>query len=532
MCVELYDNIFSNYNDRIKVVQSFSNTEHGAVGIIEIETDKDTLKFNVTVPNSFPFGQATSSIRFICDSIVGYEHQNLDNTICLHPSPNLDAEEKLKQEIDLLLDWIQQYYIEQKSDSVYNYLQHYNEPYCMYFDSKEPESEKGSYGTFNYIDISGNRLYANFIALSIGNEISGFSNYYQNYEKKSEGLWIYIEEEPILKNRLIAQNWEDLNPFLSQEQIEFIFSYQQKLNKNRGYFFLSLGYKIFNRSGTELHWELIIIPRNLQFSYGEKHNKKWVSRLNSEKINWCKSSNITYNRFFGRGKLHDKITTAKVLILGTGAIGSSLAKILARGGVTKLELSDFDTVESGNLCRSEFFLFDESEFKTLSLLNQLTVISPFIEIIPKGEIPKTLPSHESFHAIKSQLSEFDIIFDCTTDMEMAYMLDKMDLKSKIFNFSITDKAKAFVCVFGGNNVAIQKYEIFKTLTVADEEIDFYPEAGCSYPTFQANYNDINTLLNYCLNIINQRFDFGKRQNTFVLNAIKEFGNFKIEINEY
>lgn len=530
--IELYNNIFTSYNDSIKVVQSFKATEHNVFGIIVIETEKGALKFDVTIPNSFPFGQKTTSIQFKCDSIKGYEHQNLDNSICLHPTPNHNADEKLKQEIDLLLDWIQEYYIEERTDSTYNYLQHYNESFCMYFDSKKAESEQGSYGLFNYVDISGNRRFANFIALSIGNEKSSFSNYYHNLENKNEGVWLYIEKEPIIENRLIAQNWDDLNPYVKQEQVDFLYKYQQDLNKNKKYFFVMLGYKIFNSSSTEIHWELIIIPRDFSFSNGVKENKSWISKLNTEKIPWCKSSNITYDRFFGRGRLHEKITQSNVLIIGTGALGSSLAKIIVRGGATRIELSDFDIVESGNLCRSEFFLFDESESKTISLLNQLTVISPFVEVTPRFEIPKTLPNNESFSTIKSQLSKFDIIFDCTTDMEMAYMLDKMNLKAEIFNFSITDKAKEFVCVYGGNNVAIQKHEIFKNLNIVEEEIDFYPEAGCGYPTFQANYNDINTLLNYCLNIINQRFEFGRRQNTFVLNTNKEFGNFKIDINEY
>lgn len=530
--LELYDNIFSNYIDRIKVVQSFGSTEQGALGIIEITTVKGSLKFDVTIPNSFPFGQGTTSILFKCNSITGYEHQNLDKSICLHPSPNQNAEEKLKQEIDLLLDWIQEYYIEEKTDTAYNYLQHSNEPFCMYFDSKESESEQGSYGFFNYIDFSVNRRYANFIALSIGKEKSRFSNYYHNLENKNEGIWLYIEKEPIIRNRLISQNWEELTPYVNQEQVDFLYKYQQNLDKDKKSFFLMLGYKIFNRTSTEIHWELIHIPRKFNFSKGVKKHNNWIRKFKRNKILWCRSCNISYERLFGRGRLHEKITKANILIIGTGAIGSSLAEIIVRSGATRIELSDFDIVESGNLCRSEFFLCDESEYKTISILSQLTAISPFVEITTRFEIQKTLPNDESFITMKSQLSEFDIIFDCTTDMEMAYMLDKMKLKAVIFNLSITDKAKEFVCVYGGNNVAIQKHEIFKNLNISEEEVDFYPEAGCGYPTFQANYNDINTLLNYCLNIINQRFEFGRRQNTFVLNTNKEFGNFKIDINEY
>ena len=165
-------------------------------------------------------------------------------------------------------------------------------------------------------------------------------------------------------------------------------------------------------------------------------------------------------------------------------------------------------------------------------MNQLSLISPFVELTNVGEISKSLPDHSFYYDTKKQLSEYDIIFDCSTDMEMAYMLDRMKLKSDIFNLSITDEANEFVCIYGGNNIAGQKYEIFKNLEVEDVEINFYPEAGCGYPTFRANYNDINSLLNYSLNKINHKYKSKRVNTTFILSTKKKDGNYKIEVNEF
>ena len=529
---ELYNSFFNSFNDKIHIVVPSNKGEKGYLGVIKIETKKGNLDFDVLIPFSFPFGQRTTSIQFKCNQINGYEHQNLDNSICLHPTPNENINEKLTQEVELLLKWIDYYYVNEKTDSVYNYLLHFNKPFCMYFDSRSSEMENGRYGEFDYIDISQNRNYKNLLALNIGGETSMFSKYYQNTKEYNKGVWIYIEDEPIIKNRSIVQSWSELKMYVTQEQINYLYHFQSRLNKNVEYFFVMLGYKIFNSTGKELHWELIYILSLRKFTRGVKVNKQWISELTEEKILWCKSSNITYDRFFGRGRLHSKLIDANILIIGAGAIGSSLAKILVRCGVKKIVVSDFDTVESGNICRSEYFIYNEGVFKTHSLQQQLCVISPFVEVTPLGEIPKTFPGNEDFEQTKRQLSEFDIIFDCSTDMEMAYMLDKMKLRANIFNLSLTDMVKEFICVFGGSNIAMQKHQIFKSLNVDDIEIDFYPEAGCGYPTFRANYNDINTLLNFALNNINHKYENGYLQNTFVLSTNKNSANFYIEINEF
>ena len=47
----------------------------------------------------------------------------------------------------------------------------------------------------------------------------------------------------------------------------------------------------------------------------------------------------------------EKISAAKVVVIGCGALGSSSANLLARGGVGHLVIADRDFVELSNLQR-------------------------------------------------------------------------------------------------------------------------------------------------------------------------------------
>ncbi|MBE0700740.1 MAG: hypothetical protein IH571_03540, partial [Acholeplasmataceae bacterium] len=249
--IEKYNTFFSACDERISLLSQFREVDFGAMGEIAVSTVKEQLNFQVWIPKSFPLGYSTSSIRFLCTSLIGFEHQNNDKTICLHPKPDLDIDRKLKQEINLLFDWIQKYYVEENLDPDYVYLQHDKEPFCVFFDSKESSLEKGNYGYFDYVEFATASRNKSFLALNIGNIKSSFSQYYFERQIK-KGAWIYIEDEPVLRNRMIARNWNDLSAYVSEEQIGFLYSAIKEIKTESDYFFTMVGYKIPSRFGEEI----------------------------------------------------------------------------------------------------------------------------------------------------------------------------------------------------------------------------------------------------------------------------------------
>ena len=76
--------------------------------------------------------------------------------------------------------------------------------------------------------------------------------------------------------------------------------------------------------------------------------------------------------------IQQKLDHATVGIAGLGGLGSNIAVHLARLGVGRLVLVDFDTVEISNLNRQHYTMKDIGIPKTLALLEQLEAINPYL----------------------------------------------------------------------------------------------------------------------------------------------------------
>lgn len=68
----------------------------------------------------------------------------------------------------------------------------------------------------------------------------------------------------------------------------------------------------------------------------------------------------------------------RIHIIGCGSVGSTVAELLARFGLTKFSLYDFDHVEEHNLVNQMFNLPDVGHLKTEATLNHLCEINPEI----------------------------------------------------------------------------------------------------------------------------------------------------------
>jgi sulfur carrier protein ThiS adenylyltransferase len=78
--------------------------------------------------------------------------------------------------------------------------------------------------------------------------------------------------------------------------------------------------------------------------------------------------------------VHRKVKQGSVAVAGLGGLGSNIAVMLARTGVGRLLLVDFDTVEPSNLNRQNYFLSHLGMSKTDALRMQIEEINPFISV--------------------------------------------------------------------------------------------------------------------------------------------------------
>ena len=99
--------------------------------------------------------------------------------------------------------------------------------------------------------------------------------------------------------------------------------------------------------------------------------------------------NIKKSRF-----IKEKLRNSSVGIAGLGGLGSNAAIALARAGIGKLVLVDFDRVEKSNLDRQYYFLNQVGKPKTLALqaniknVNSKVRIDCYDEMLVKGSMEK------------------------------------------------------------------------------------------------------------------------------------------------
>lgn len=113
--------------------------------------------------------------------------------------------------------------------------------------------------------------------------------------------------------------------------------------------------------------------------------------------------------------LQQKFTNSTVAICGLGGLGSNIAVSLARAGIGKLILVDFDKVDISNLHRQQYKADQVGRFKTEALAENLREIAPYIKV----ETHAVAVTEENLEAL---LSEADLICEAFDRAEAKAML--------------------------------------------------------------------------------------------------------------
>ena len=78
--------------------------------------------------------------------------------------------------------------------------------------------------------------------------------------------------------------------------------------------------------------------------------------------------------------VHTRLKEAVVGIAGVGGLGSAVAVALARVGVGRLVIADFDVVEPSNLNRQQYFTDQIGRYKVDALTENLQRINPYVTV--------------------------------------------------------------------------------------------------------------------------------------------------------
>ncbi|MBQ7037167.1 MAG: thiamine biosynthesis protein ThiF [Clostridia bacterium] len=143
---------------------------------------------------------------------------------------------------------------------------------------------------------------------------------------------------------------------------------------------------------------------------------------------WIKALNERHGT-----KMQEKISSATVCICGLGGLGSGIAIALARMGIGKLILIDFDKVDITNLHRQQYKANQIGMHKTEALKENLKEINPYL----KMEI-HTIRLDEN--NAKDILSGADIICEA---------FDNAEVKAELVNFVLSEMPEKYIVCASG-----------------------------------------------------------------------------------
>ena len=128
-------------------------------------------------------------------------------------------------------------------------------------------------------------------------------------------------------------------------------------------------------------------------------------------------------------ELQRKLSAAKVAVCGLGGLGSNIAIALARAGVGKLHIIDFDRVDISNLNRQQYFPEQLGQLKADARYDTLKRIAPYCEIVrekvklDEDNIPKLLADDDIIAEAFDKADQKAMLVNCVLEkMPQKYLV--------------------------------------------------------------------------------------------------------------
>lgn len=161
-------------------------------------------------------------------------------------------------------------------------------------------------------------------------------------------------------------------------------------------------------------------------------------------------------------ELQKKLSDASVAVCGLGGLGSNIAISLARAGVGKLHIIDFDKVDISNLNRQQYFPEQLGMYKSDALYDTLKRIAPYCYIrkdcvkITEGNIPQLLADDEIIVEAFDRAEQKAMLVNCVLEaMPEKYLVAGSGMAGLAPSNTITTKRvtkRFYICGDGVSEV--------------------------------------------------------------------------------
>ena len=279
-------------------------------------------------------------------------------------------------------------------------------------------------------------------------------------------------------------------------------------------------------------WSLGYPGRVLAGAYADFQSKpgdrELLAKVGEITLDWLKDAAVTWMRVLenrpeitcrrDEGSPPAWLAGKRILVLGCGALGAPAAEACVRAGAAAVHLADNGLVTPGILVRQPYHDSDIGQLKAAALAARLAQITPrrVVEGYP-GNVLNTFlrPDHD--------MSRFDLIIDATADagvraaIEGKRRADGQPWPPLVSMIIGHDAARGLVTVAlpestGAGGSALRQVALHAFASpgewadIADEFFPaeprtemFFPEPGCSAPTFTGGYAQTTALAGLLLN---------------------------------
>lgn len=322
--------------------------------------------------------------------------------------------------------------------------------------------------------------------------------------------WILLKQPPVINEWQAPETLGDLIDACNSQHIDVMNVLKNVVSKIRDgkRHLLLLGFPVPKTFGGEpeiVFWKALYLP---VVSYGKKtakgfrtNQQGWWLRDKSEvltrktKLDWIISENWNQQEISQRGKMNDFLLRKKMLLVGAGCVGASVAEILVRSGIYNLTVVDSDIFEVGNLSRHVLNVGNIGELKELSLCSYLNSLNPHANV---EVINDTLTIDEEFKT-NIALDKYDIIIDCTGENSVLDDFQRADFRKNhiIASISVGLGAKhLYMTIMNGTTFYFNSF--YKLISpYIQSERDLFDDynlprngIGCWHPTFPARSDDV------------------------------------------
>ena len=157
--------------------------------------------------------------------------------------------------------------------------------------------------------------------------------------------------------------------------------------------------------------------------------------------------------------LQGKFSAATVAVCGLGGLGSNIAISLARVGIGKLILIDFDRVDISNLHRQQYKVTQIGKYKAQALAENLLEIAPYLEV-------RAVTARITEENYMDLLHAADVICEAFDNAEVKAMLANAVLETMPYKYLVAASGMAGM----GTPNTIRTRKITKYFYLCGDEI--------------------------------------------------------------